>query len=281
MARPIWNGTISFGLLNVPVQLYSGEKTVDLHLRMLDSRDQSPIRYERINSETGEEVPWKDVVKAFEYSKGSYVVIDEDALRKARPESTETVEIEAFVERASIDPRYFEKPYYLVPGKKAEKGYVLLREILQKSGRVGIAKVVIRTRQYLAALMPEGSALILNLMRFPQELVEADEFTLPGGSLTKYRITPKEVQMAEALVDSMSTKWNPTDYKDDFRQTLRKIVDAQVAKKRGKKVSAVEEKVKAHPEETTNVVDFMALLKKSLEGKEKRSRSEANFCTNQ
>jgi DNA end-binding protein Ku len=274
MARPIWNGTISFGLLNVPVQLYSGEKTVDLHLRMLDSRDQSPIRYERINSETGEEVPWKDIVKAFEYSKGSYVVIDEDALRKAHPESTETVEIEAFVERASIDPRYYEKPYYLVPGKKAEKGYVLLREILQKSGRVGIAKVVIRTRQYLAALMPEGSALILNLMRFPQELVEADEFTLPGGSLTKYRITPKEVQMAEALVDSMSTKWNPTDYKDDFRQTLRKIVDAQVAKKRGRKGSAVEEKVKAHPDETTNVVDFMALLKKSLEGKEKRSRGE-------
>jgi DNA end-binding protein Ku len=275
MARPIWNGTISFGLLNVPVQLYSGEKTVDLHLRMLDSRDQSPIRYERINSETGEEVPWKDIVKAFEYSKGSYVVIDEDALRKAHPESTETVEIEAFVERASIDPRYYEKPYYLVPGKKAEKGYVLLREILQKTGRVGIAKVVIRTRQYLAALMPEGSALILNLMRFPQELVDADEFTLPGESLTKYRITPKEVQMAEALVDSMSTKWDPTDYKDDFRQTLRKIVDAQVAKKRGRKGSAAEEKVKAHPDETTNVVDFMALLKKSLEGKEKRSRGEA------
>lgn len=270
MARPIWNGTISFGLLNVPVQLYSGERTVDLHLRMLDSRDQSPIRYERINSETGEEVPWKDVVKAFEYSKGSYVVLDEDALRKAHPESTETVEIEAFVARDSIDPRYYEKPYYLVPGKKAEKGYVLLREILQKSGRVGIAKVVIRTRQYLAALMPEKSALILNLMRFPQELVEAGEFTLPSGSLARYRITPREMQMAEALVESMSSDWNPADYKDDFRQTLRKMVDAQIAKKRGRKVNAGQEKIRAQPGETTNVVDFMALLKKSLEGKEKR-----------
>ncbi|MEP7312479.1 MAG: Ku protein [Pseudomonadota bacterium] len=275
MARPIWNGTISFGLLNVPVQLYSGERSVDLHLRMLDSRDKSPIRYERINSDTGEEVPWKDIVKAFEYSKGSYVVIDEEALRKAHPESTESVEIEAFVKRDSIDPRYFEKPYYLVPGKKAEKGYVLLREILQKSGRVGIAKVVIRTRQYLAALMPEKSALILNLLRFPQELIEADEFALPSGSLTKYRITPKELQMAEALVESMSSAWNPADYKDDFRQKLRKIVEAQVARKAGKKVNAGEEKVKAQPGETTNVVDFMALLKKSLEGKAKRSKSES------
>jgi hypothetical protein len=152
MARPIWNGTISFGLLNVPVQLYSGERSVDLHFRMLDSRDKSPVRYERVNSETGEEVPWKEIVKGFEYSKGSYVVIDEEDLRKAAPESTETVDIEAFVDRADIDPMYFEKPYYLVPGKKAEKGYVLLREVLEKTGKIGIARVVIRTRQYLAAL---------------------------------------------------------------------------------------------------------------------------------
>src|SRR4030095_9709088 len=140
MARPIWNGTISFGLLNVPVQLHSGERSLDLHFRMLDSRDNSPVRYERVNSETGEEVPWKEIVKGFEYSKGSYVVIDEEDIRKAAPESTGTDE---------IDRMYFEKPYYLVPGKKAEKGYVLLREVLAKTGKVGIARVVIRTRQYL------------------------------------------------------------------------------------------------------------------------------------
>ena len=179
MARPIWNGTISFGLLNVPVQLYSGERTVDLHFRMLDSRDNSPVRYERVNSETGEEVPWKELVKGFEYSKGNYVVLDEADIRKAAPQSTETVEIEAFVQRDQIDPMFFEKPYYLVPSKKAEKGYVLLREVLAKTGKVGISRVVIRTRQYLAALSPRGDALMLDLMRFPQEIVKADEFSLP------------------------------------------------------------------------------------------------------
>ena len=147
MPRPIWSGAISFGLLNVPVQLYTAERTVDLKFHMIDNRNKKRIRYERVNAETGEEVPWKQIVKAFEYSKGHYVVIDEDDIRKAAPEVTETVEIETFVKRESIDSFYFEKPYYLVPGKRAEKGYVLLRELLKKTGRVGIARVVIRTRR--------------------------------------------------------------------------------------------------------------------------------------
>lgn len=266
MARPIWNGTISFGLLNVPVQLYSGERTVDLHLRMLDSRDKNPIRYERVNSETGEEVPWKDIVKAFEFTKGNYVVIDEEELRKAHPEATEMVEIEAFVDRTAIDPRYFEKPYFLVPGKRAEKGYVLLREVLKKSGKVGIARVVIRTRQYLAAVMPMDAALVLNLMRFPQELVAPEEFSFPAGPLAKYRVSAKEIEMAGSLLESMSVKWNPDDYKDDFRTTLRKIIDEQIAAEGGKppRRSAAAK----HPAgASTNVVDFMALLKKSLDKK--------------
>jgi DNA end-binding protein Ku len=266
MSRPIWNGTISFGLLNVPVQLFSGERTVDLSLRMLDSRDKNPIRYERVNSETGEEVPWKDIVKAFEFEKGNYVVIDEEEMRKAHPEATETVEIEAFVDRDSIDPRYFEKPYYLVAGKKAEKGYVLLREVLKKSGKVGIAKVVIRTRQYLAAVMPMESALVLNIMRFPQEIVAPDEFQFPEGGLAKYRISPKELDMAEALLESMAAKWDPKDYKDDFRSKLRKIIDDQIEAQHGKaprKAAAV----KTPAGSSTNVVDFMALLKKSLDKK--------------
>jgi len=270
MSRPIWNGTISFGLLNVPVQLYSGEHTVDLHLRMLDGRDKSPIRYERINSETGKEVPWKSIVKAFEYSKGNYVVIDEEELRAAHPEATETVEIEAFIDQDAIDPPYFEKPYYLVPAKKAEKGYVLLREVLKKSKKIGIAKVVIRTRQYLAAILPLNHALLLNLMRFPQELIPADEFELPSGTLAKYRITPKEIDMANALVESMATTWRPADYKDDFRIKLRQLIDAQAAKgKRGKKSKPVSEKA----EPANNVVDFMALLKKSVAAKQSHSHS--------
>jgi DNA end-binding protein Ku len=263
MARPIWNGTISFGLLNVPVQLLPGERGVDLHLRMLDSRNKSPIRYERINAETGEEVPWKDVVKAFEYEKGNYVVVDEEDLRKAHPEATETVEIEAFVDRAAIDPRYFEKPYYLVPGKRAEKGYVLLREVLKKSEKVGIAKVVIRTRQYLAAVMPLEHALILDLMRFPQELVAPDEYSLPEEAVAKYRVSAKELEMATSLVESMSVDWKPSDYKDDFREKLRKIINEQVAA-HGKKRRIKSEEVSPAANATTNVVDFMALLKKSL-----------------
>lgn len=284
MARPIWNGTISFGLLNVPVQLYSGERTLDLHFRMLDSRDNSPVRYERVNSETGEEVPWKEIVKGFEYSKGSYVVIDEDDIRKAAPASTETVEIEAFVQREDIDPMFFEKPYYLVPGKKAEKGYVLLREVLAKTGKVGISRVVIRTRQYLAALSPRGDALMLDLMRFPQEIVKADEFTLPTGNSKSYRVTPQELGMATQLIESMSKKWDPDDYRDEFRAQLRKIIDEQIARQTGKKVRAHKKEEAAPAAATTNVVDFMELLKRSLDkggkgvkgrkgaAKEKRSR---------
>jgi DNA end-binding protein Ku len=267
MARPIWNGTISFGLLNVPVQLYSGERSVDLHFRLLDSRDKNPVRYERVNIETGEEVPWKEVVKGFEYAKGNYVVIDEDEIRKEAPESTETVEIEAFVDRTAINPMYFEKPYYLVPNKKAEKGYVLLREVLSKTDKVGIARVVIRTRQYLAALMPLENALILNLMRFPQEIVQPEEFSLPSGNAKSYRVSPKEMEMASQLLESMTVKWNPDDYEDEFRGRLRKLIDDHVARQTGKKVKPSKTPAAATPQAATNVVDFMALLKRSLEKK--------------
>jgi len=269
MARPIWNGTISFGLLNVPVQLHSGERSLDLHFRMLDSRDNSPVRYERVNSDSGEEVPWKEIVKGFEYSKGNYVVIDEEDIRKAAPESTETVEIEAFCDRDEIDPMYFEKPYYLVPGKKAEKGYVLLREVLAKTNKVGIARVVIRTRQYLAALSPRGDALMLDLMRFPQEIVKADDFELPKGNSKSYRVTPAELNMATQLIEAMTKKWSADDYQDEFRAKLRKIIDEQIARQKGKKVRERTEEA-APAEATTNVVDFMELLKRSLDKDGKR-----------
>jgi DNA end-binding protein Ku len=262
MPRPVWNGVISFGLLNVPVQLHTASHTVDLHFRMIDSRNKKPIRYERVNAETGEEVPWKDVVKAFEYSKGNYVVVKEDELRKAAPEATETVDIETFVDQASVDPMYFEKPYYLAPGKRAEKGYVLLREVLRRAGKVGIARVVIRTRQYLAMLMPRDDALVLNLLRFPQEIVAADEFKFPTGALAKYRISATELHMAEELLKSMTGKWNPADYKDEFREKLRKLIQKHVDKEQGTVTFAKDETAPEHS--ATNVVDFMALLKKSL-----------------
>lgn len=274
MPRAIWSGTLSFGLLNVPIQLMSGERRTDLHFRMLDNRNQKPIRYERVNAETGEEVPWKDIVKAFEYDKGSYVVLDEKDIKAAAPESHEAVEIEAFVDAGSISPVYYDKPYILVPGKKAEKGYVLLRETLARTGKVGIARVVIRTREYLAAVMPQESALVMLLLRYQQEVVDPADFKLPDQDLDAYRIAPRELEMAEQLIESMAGEWKPDAYRDEFRDRLHKVIEQRL-QQHGVVSAPVEE---AHlPENaTTNVVDFMALLKQSID---KRQRTPAKAAT--
>jgi DNA end-binding protein Ku len=261
MARPIWTGTLSFGLLNIPISLMSGEKRTDLHFRMLDARNNAAVRYERVNAETGEEVPWKEIVKAYEYDKGNYVVLEPDDIKSAAAEGREAVEIEAFVDAASINPQYFEKPYVLVPGKKAEKGYVLLRETLKRTGKIGISRVVVRTREYLSAVMPQGDALILLLMRYPQELVDVTDYKIPEGKPSDYRVTPKELQMAEQLIDSMSGEWKPEDYKDEFRARLHKVIEKRL-KQKG--VVTPEEDEREEVEESTNVVDFMSLLQKSL-----------------
>ncbi|QDW65826.1 Ku protein [Luteimonas granuli] len=263
MARPIWTGTLSFGLLNVPVSLMSGERRTDLSFRMLDSRDNSPVRYERVNAETGEEVPWKDIVKAFEYDKGSYVVLEQEDIRSAAPESHETVEVESFIDASEIPLTFFEKPYVLVPGKKAEKGYVLLRETLRDTGRVGIARVVIRTREYLSAVIPQGDALVLMLLRYPQELVDPAEYRLPEGATGDYRITDKEFEMARQLIDSMAGEWDPDSYRDEFRERLEKVIRERM-KSQGVVRKVDEEDHEAHADATTNVVDFMALLQKSI-----------------
>jgi len=267
MARPIWTGTLSFGLLNVPVSLMSGERNVDLHFRMLDSRDRKPIRFERVNADTGEEVPWKEIVKAYEYDKGSYVVLEEDDIRSAAPQSHEAVEVETFVDAATIDPRYYEKPYLLVPAKKAEKGYVLLRETLRSTGKVGIARVVVRTREYLCAVMPHGDALVLMILRYPQELVDPDEYKLPSGSLSEYRINSKETAMAEQLIASMSGEWKPDEYHDEFRERLHALLKKRIKAKGG--TTKVEEEPTPREDDATNVVDFMSLLQKSLDAKKR------------
>lgn len=274
MPRPIWTGTLSFGLLNVPIQLMSGERRTDLSFRMLDSRNNKPVRYERVNADTGEEVPWKDIVKAYEYDKGSYVVLDEQDIRAAAPESHEAVEIETFVEADAINPAYYEKPYILVPGKKAEKGYVLLRETLAATGKVGIARVVIRTREYLAAVMPREHALVMLLLRYPQELVDPTEFNLPDKDPAEYRIAPKELAMARQLVDSMAGAWTPEEYRDEFRERLHKVIEQRLQQKG--LVSAAPESAAHLPENaSTNVVDFMSLLKKSLDSRQRTPAKSA------
>jgi DNA end-binding protein Ku len=274
MARPIWNGTLSFGLLNVPVSVMPAERRVDLHFRMLDSRSNTPIRYERVNADTGEEVPWKDIVKAYEYKKGSYVVLRPEDLKSASPEGREAVEVEAFVDAASIGPEYYEKPYVLVPGKKAEKGYVLLRETLRRTGKIGIARVVIRTREYLSAVIPKEDSLLLVLLRYPQELVDVGDYALPAGKTASYRITAKEMEMAEQLVDSMSDQWKPGDYRDEFRNRLHKVIEKRM-KSKGVVTPLVEDESEMAENASTNVVDFMSLLQKSLASKKRTPAKKA------
>lgn len=264
MARPIWAGTLSFGLLNVPVSLMPGERKTDLHFRMLDARNNAAVKYERVNAETGEEVPWKDIVKAYEYEKGNYVVLEPDDIKSAASLGKEAVELEAFVDASSIAPQYFEKPYVLVPGKKAEKGYVLLRETLKATGKLGIGRVVIRTREYLCAVMPQDDALMLLLLRFAEELIDSSEYKLPTGNAAGYRVNDKELKMAKQLVESMADKWNPEEFRDQFRERLSAVIELRL-KSKGL-VSNVEGKDEGHEEvATTNVVDFMSLLQRSLE----------------
>ena len=271
-ARPIWNGTLSFGLLNIPIQLMTGEKRTELHFRMMDARNKAPVKYERVNAETGEEVPWKEIVKAFEYSKGNYVVLEPEDLANAASENREVIDIEAFVDREQITPAYIEKPYVLVPGKKAEKGYVLLREVLKKTGKVGIGRVVIRTKEYLSMVLPQEDALLLMLLRFPEEVVSLEEYNVPEGDAAKWKVTPKEMEMATTLLESMASDFNPDDYKDEFKERLTAAIKKRLKQKGA--TTTVEEETAA-PEATTNVVDFMSLLKKSLESKGEAPRKPA------
>jgi DNA end-binding protein Ku len=266
-SRPIWSGVLSFGLLNIPVSLMSGErKKNDISFRMLDCRNNAPIRYERVNSETGEEVPWSEICKAYEYEKGNFIVLEKGDVESAAAEGKEAVAIEAFVDLADINPMHFEKPYVLVPGKKADKGYVLLRDTLAATGRVGIARVVIRTREYLCAVLPLDAALVIILMRFAEEVADLDEFKLPEGKSSDYKLSAAELSMAKQLIESMSVKWNASTYKDEFRERIQAVLDERMRTKGVVSRPAASEA--AAPENAaTNVVDFMALLQKSLAGK--------------
>lgn len=266
MPRPIWKGSISFGLVNVPVVLYSAENRKELHFRMLDSRNLAPVKYERKNEKTGEEVPWNDIVKGYEYSDNEYVLLGDEDFKQAAVDSSQTVEIEDFVPRDSIEYVYLDKPYYLVPGNKGEKGYVLLRETLRRTKKAGVARVVIRTRQYLAALLVEGDALVLNLLRFHDELRAVSEFDFPGRDLNVHKINPKELEMAERLVESMTSKWEPARYHDDYRESLMKWIEEKA--QRGETQPLVASGTR-EPEAASGTINIMDLLKKSVEQRQK------------
>ncbi len=262
MARPIWTGHISFGLVNIPVSLYAAEERNDLSLKMVDSRNNSGIRYERVNEVTGKEVPWDQIVKGYEYKDGQFILLDDATLKSIAPEVTKSIDIENFVLAGEIAPQYFDKPYYLVPTKQSSKAYALLREALRDSNRVAIAKVVIRTRQYVAAISAKEKALVLDLLRFHQELRKAPEDKLPSMNLKELKISEKELELAKQLVGSMEATWKPEEYKDDFRAALMEWIENAV-KHHG--TTPVRDGEEGAEEPKTEVIDMMALLKKSME----------------
>jgi DNA end-binding protein Ku len=268
MARGLWKGAISFGLVNVPVELYSAQqRSSELDMTLLDKRDLSPVGYKRVNKATGKDVPWDEVVKGYEYEDDKYVVLSDEDFRRANPEAAKTVDIQAFVELESIAPQFFDTPYYLVPGKRGEKAYALLRETLKKAAKAGIATVVIRTKQYLAALIAQGELLILNTLRYADELKEASEFK---DKLKDGKVTSKELDMAMRLVEDMSDEWKPEKYKDTYRHDLMKRIEEKV--KAGETEEIPEPEKERRPEKGAEVIDLMQLLKKSVEKKQPKTR---------
>ena len=266
MARPIWTGHISFGLVNIPVSIFSAEERNDIQLKLIDGRNKSAIRYERINDATGEEVPWKEIVKGYEYKKGEFILLTEDDLKGVKPEVTKSIDIDNFVPASAIEPQYFDKPYYLVPTKQSSKAYALLREALRDSDRVAIATIVIRTRQYVAAISAKGKALILDLLRFHQELRKAPEDQLPALSLKELKISEREIDMAKQLIASMEAEWKPESYKDEYRAALMEWIDKAV-KNHGE--TPIKHGKDDEDESDTEVIDMMALLMKSMENRAK------------
>ncbi len=267
--RPIWKGYITFGLVNIPVILYSAEKKFDIQFKLVDSRDKARIRYMRINEHTGEEVPWEDVAKGYEYDDHDYVLLKDKDIKEIAGEHTKSVDIESFVNKEELDYMDFEKPYYIIPDKKGDKGYVILRETLKNTKKVGISKVIIHTREYLAALMPYQNALVLNLLRYHQEIRKPSEFELPSSTLKTYKITPKEMDVAKQLVASMTTAWDPNEYQDNFRVTLEKWIKNKIHHKKPAKQKAASTKPSK-----SNVINFVDLLKKSLKDKQNHKRKK-------
>lgn len=270
MPRVIWKGSISFGLVNVPIGLYSAVSSSDrLSFTQLDSRDRSPVGYRRVNKETGEEVDWDDIVKGYEYEEGKYVIMGDEDFQAADRELTRTVEILHFVEGSEIETMFFDKPYYLVPQKGGEKGYALLRETLRRTDKVGIASVVLKTRQHIGALLARDRALVLELLHFSHELRNPDQFDLPGEDLDELGVREQEVEMARNLVEGMVEPWEPEQYRDEYRDAVLERIREKV--EAGETEAVTEPEEPAPEEEETQVVDMMDLLKRSLEREQERA----------
>lgn len=260
MAATIWSGAITFGLVNIPVTLHSAVRDTGLSFRMLHEKDKSPVGYERLCKKEKKAVPWDEIVKGYEYEKDRYVILDEDDFEKAAAamKSSKVFDILDFVEKEEIDPRFFEKPYFLVPRAGSEKIYALLREAIRETGRVGIGHITMRKKQYLGAIHVIGDALVMEMMRFADEVLAQDEYRFPPAK----DLRPQELKMAQQLVESLAAPFEPEKYKDEYKDSLMRIIKAKM---KGKKLAFEET---AEPE-ATGVVDLMERLKQSLDAAKK------------
>jgi len=256
MARSIWKGSLAFGLVNIPIELYSATRDHRPKFRLLHAKDESPVRYERVCQTEGKPVGWEDLVKGYEYAKGQFVVITKDDFKTAALEKTKTIDILDFVDPTDIDERYFETPYYLLPAKGADRSYALLREALRDSGKLGIAKIILRDAQHLAAVEAIRDALVLTMMRFSDELTALEDFRFPRAE----GIRPAELKMAKQLIDNLSAEWKPDKYTDEYRDNLMKVIQGKLKGRQPK----LKERETA---QSAEVVDLMARLRASLERK--------------
>ena len=254
MARSIWKGSIAFGLVNIPVELHTAVRENRPRFRLLHAADKSPVSYERVCQKEGKPVAWDDLVKGYEYEKGRFVTLTKDDFRAAALEKSKSIDIQDFVEPAAIDDRYFETPYYLVPAKGAGTAYALLREAMRKAGRVGIAKIILRETEHLCAVEAIENALVLTIMRFEEEVVDISSFDFPSKSEAR----GKEVDMAVQLVEHLAADWDPSKYKDEYKDSLMDVIGAKL---KGEKIDVPADT----PQRASNVLDLMSRLQQSLE----------------
>ena len=259
MARPLWKGAISFGLVTIPVNVFSATRRDELRFRQLDRRDNTPIKEKRVNEETGEEVAWDDIVKGFEYDEGSFVVLDQDDFSKANVKATETIDIVQAVPHDAVPPQYFEKPLYVVPGKGGVKPYHILRETLRRTGRVAVATIVMRGRQHLAALIADEKVITLELLRFAHEIKAVSELEAGDALDDPPEVKDKEIELAEQLVAALDEPWAPEQFRDEYRDDLMELIE-----KKAKTGKAPVKRGGAPRQQGGEVVDMMELLKKSV-----------------
>ena len=267
--RTLWKGAISFGLVHIPVGLYSATLSSGIDFDWLDKRTLEPVGYKRVNKATGKEVAAADIVKGVEFEEGRYVVLSPQEIAAAFPKTTQTIEIEAFIDADEIPFVYLERPYYTAPLKRGEKVYALLREALRKSGKVGIAKVVIQSKQHLAVLIPCGRALILNLLRWGGEIRSFEQLDLPPQDAKAAGIKDAELKMATQLIDDMTQAWNADQFRNSFAQEIHKLVESKAAAGKIARVAKVQDAERAPA--GAEILDLTTLLKRSLAGKSTRA----------